>query len=152
MHERQKIYSQSLANHKGSLRLRWGAHKEPDLSRSKTSWTITKIQFSFPLSNPHQGEGNTNFSRFTTTLVTPGQHLVRLGDKSSRETNKHRSSMKCLLDGWVGHSREWLKSLLGSLDWREAWGREVLISRRVGSKCIQEKWVANRAEGEGGLL
>jgi hypothetical protein len=27
----------------------------------------------FPLSNPHKGQGNTNFLGSTTTLVTPGQ-------------------------------------------------------------------------------
>jgi hypothetical protein len=56
---------------------------------------ITKIKFGFPLSNPHEGEGKTNFPRLTTTLVAPGGHLVRLGDKSSSVTNRRRSSVKC---------------------------------------------------------
>jgi hypothetical protein len=42
----------------------------------KPHQTITKIKFGFPLSNPHKGEGNTNFLRFTTTLVTPEQHVT----------------------------------------------------------------------------
>jgi hypothetical protein len=37
MHKRHKICSQSLANHKGSLCPYWGAHKQSDLSWSKTS-------------------------------------------------------------------------------------------------------------------
>jgi hypothetical protein len=39
----------------------------------KPHQTITMIKFSFSLSNPHKGEDNTNFLRFTATLVTPGE-------------------------------------------------------------------------------
>jgi hypothetical protein len=32
-----------------------------------------KIEFGSPLVNPHEGEGNRNFLRSTTTLMTPRQ-------------------------------------------------------------------------------
>jgi hypothetical protein len=56
---------------------------------------ITKIYLSFLLSNLHEGEGNTNFPRFTITLVTPEEHLVHRCDKSPRVMNTWRSSVKC---------------------------------------------------------
>jgi hypothetical protein len=43
--------------------------------------------FRFPLSNPHKGEGNTNFSGSTTTLVTP-DNLVVLGEQIPK-SNEH---------------------------------------------------------------
>jgi hypothetical protein len=50
----------------------------------------------------------------------------------------------------TGHSKGWLKSLVRSLDWSEDWGREVLSSKKVGSKCFHVNWVANQAEGAWG--
>jgi hypothetical protein len=47
MHKRHKICSWSLANYKGSLCLRWGAHKELDISRSKTTMNDHKDQVRF---------------------------------------------------------------------------------------------------------
>jgi hypothetical protein len=150
MHKRHNICFWSSANYKGSLCLHWGVHKESGLSRPQTSPNDHQelVRF-FTIKSPQRRgqyklfEIHHNLGDFWTTLV-------HLGDKSLRETNARRSLMKCLLEDWVGHSREWLKSLLGSLDWSEAWGREVLTSRKVGSKYFQVNWVANRAEGWGG--
>jgi hypothetical protein len=61
----------------------------------KAHRTITKINFGFPLANPHEGEGNTNILRLSTTLVALRGQLVHLGDKSPRVTNTQRSSVKC---------------------------------------------------------
>jgi hypothetical protein len=121
------------------------------LTLSIPEWS-TRFSLFFPLSNPHEGEGNTNFMRLTTTLVSPGGHLVYLGDKSPRVTNTRRSSVKCLLEGWEGHSRGWLKSLLGSLGLSETWGRErpSLSSRSFGSKCLHVNKVSNWAKGAWG--
>jgi hypothetical protein len=115
----------------------------------KPRWTITKIWFSFTLSNLHEWEGNTNFLRFTITLVTLEEHLVRLGDKSPRVTNTQRSLVQCFAWRLRGSLKGWLKSLLGSLDWSEAWRREDLSSRSVGSKGFQVSGVAKRAKGCG---
>jgi hypothetical protein len=53
-----------------------------------------------------------------------------------------------LLEDFEGHSKGWLKYLLGSLDWSEAREREreVFSSRNVGSKCLQVSEVTNLAE------
>jgi hypothetical protein len=55
--------------------------------------------------------------------------------------------VKCFAWRSRGSLQEWLKSLLGSLDWSEAWRRESLSSREVGSKYFHVSGVAKRAEG-----
>jgi hypothetical protein len=78
-----------------------------ELTKSRESfnldppWMITKILFDFHYQIP-QWEGNTSFLKSTTTLVSPEQHLVHLGDKSARETDTWRSSIKCLSWGLSG--------------------------------------------------
>jgi hypothetical protein len=57
--------------------------------------TITKIKFDSSLSNLHKGEGNTNFSDLTTTLVSPEGQLVHLGDESLIVTYTRRLLVKC---------------------------------------------------------
>jgi hypothetical protein len=80
-------------------------------------------------------------------MVTPEEHLVHLEDKSPRVTNTRRSSVKCF--AWIlrWSLNGWLKSLLGSLDWSEAWRREGLSSRSVGSKGFQVSGVAKWTKG-----
>jgi hypothetical protein len=45
----------------------------------KPPQAITKIKFGSSLSNPHEGESNTNLPGLTTTFVAPEGHLVHLG-------------------------------------------------------------------------
>jgi hypothetical protein len=69
--------------------------KDRDSLDHKPRRTITKIKFSFPLSNPHKGEDTINFSRLTTTLVAPEGHLLHLGDECPRVMNTRRLLVKC---------------------------------------------------------
>jgi hypothetical protein len=151
MHKRHKICSWSSANHKDSLHLYWGAHKEWDLYWSKTSMNDHKdlVHF-FTIKSSRRRDQYKLFKvhhNLGDSWSTPSPSRRQVPKR-----NEHTEIIDEVLEGWMGHSREMLKSLLVSLDWSEAWEREVLTSRKVGSNCIQVNWLANRAGGEGGLL
>jgi hypothetical protein len=75
--------------------------------------------------------------------MTLREHLVHLVDKSPRVTNTQRLSVKCLAWRLRGSLKRMTQISLRSLDWSEAWRREFLGSRNVGSKCFQNSGVAN---------
>jgi hypothetical protein len=107
----------------------------------------------FPLSNPHEGEGNTNFLRSTRTLVTPGQHLVCLGDKSQRVTNTWRSLMKCF--EW--QLRESIKNeaQMSPMKLRSEWSlreRDLEIKRVYQSICKSVWWPPKLRERGGRFI
>jgi hypothetical protein len=105
MHKWHKICSWSEANHKGYLRLHWGAHKEPDLSRSQTSPNGHQDLVGFSIiKSPWRG-GQYRLSEVHHNLGDSRTTLVHLGDKSIRVTNTRRSSMKCFAWRFWG----WLK-------------------------------------------
>jgi hypothetical protein len=64
------------------------------------------------------------------------------------KSNEHtKTSVNCFAWRLRGSLKGWHKSLLGSLNWSEAWGRESLSSRSVGSKGFQVSGVAKWANG-----
>jgi hypothetical protein len=115
----------------------------------KPCQTITKIKFSFPLSNPREGEDNTNFSRLTTILMAPRWHLVRLGDKSPRVMNTRRSLVKCfcLKIERVTQELTQISSRRLEFDWslRE---REFEL-KKLRFKGFSSQW-SGQMSGEGG--
>jgi hypothetical protein len=124
MHKRHNICSWILANYRGSLRLRWGAHKEPNLSRSKTSpndhkdlvWFSTMkspwMRWQYKLSDVHHNLGDS----WTIPRLSRGKVPKR---------NEHTEIIDEVLAWRLSGSLKRIAQIsLGSLDWSEAWERE----------------------------
>jgi hypothetical protein len=88
MHKRHKICSWSSANHKGSLRLCWGAHKEPGLSWSQTSPNDHQDLVRFFTIKSSQRRGQYKLFEVHHNLGDSRTTLVRLGDKPPKK-NEH---------------------------------------------------------------
>jgi hypothetical protein len=141
MHKRHKICLWSLANHKGCLRLRWGVHKGPDLSRPQTSPNDHQslVRFStikFPrrrgqyiLFKIHHNIGNSR----TTPSLSKGQVL---------KSNEHTK----IIDEVIYLKIEWVTQMMAR-ERERVWAQERLVQRVFN-------WIEwpTKLRGRGGLF
>jgi hypothetical protein len=143
MHKRHKICFPSLANHKGCLRLYWGAHKELGLSQPQTSsndhqdlvWFSTiktpRRRGQYKLFEVHHNLGDSR----TTPSPSRGQvsksngHTKIIGEVLSLKIERALKRMAQISLRKLGS--EWSLKERG------------LSSRNVGSMCFQNSGVAN---------
>jgi hypothetical protein len=134
--QRHKNSPQSSTTHKGCLRLCCGAHKEPSLFQPYSTPNDHQDLVRFSLSNPHKGEGNTNFLKSTTTLVTLRQPNLSRGKISkSNERTEIISELLELKIEWV--TQEWGSNLSWEARIRMKLGGEWLGAQESVSKCLQ---------------
>jgi hypothetical protein len=112
----------------------------------KPPWAITKIKFSSLLSNPHEGESNTNFLGITPTLVPPGEHLIHLSDKCPIVMNTRRLLVKCscMKVEWATQDLSQITPRRLGFYWSlwECWSSKIL-----GGEFFQVNGVAKWAKG-----
>jgi hypothetical protein len=150
MHKWHRICSQSSANHKGYLCPHWGAHKEPDLSRSQTSLNNHQDLVWFSTIKSPWRRRQYKLSKVHHNLGDSWIMLVHLGDKSPGVTNTQRSLMKCFSWRFLGSLKRVAQISLRKLEfeWRLR-ERRFELKRVFQSVCKWSKW-PNELRGRGG--